>query len=215
MHLYIQSLKSPSSQVLIWHQQSHSKSAYDFPGPTPVPALLSRPFLEACYHSALTTSATAPASTPVTGDCSPAPSLRSSYTLGNKAIAYIPSRSTAVRCGALGNGSTTCRVLQYSQVFESCLLSRFRRLCVPFSVLRSLLSTLRSSLSVLCSLLSALYSLLSTLCSLLSADRSRSPLLRVFGTSWIAARSAHLELSLISSIESDRSCSDVPPLHLR
>ena len=35
--------------------KAHNESAYDFPGPTPVPALLSRPFLEACYHSALTT----------------------------------------------------------------------------------------------------------------------------------------------------------------
>ena len=90
--------------------KAHSESAYDFPGLTPVPALLSRPFLDACYYSALTTSsasATAPVSAPVTGDCSPAPSLRSSCTLGNKGIAYTPSRSTAVRYGALGNGSTT------------------------------------------------------------------------------------------------------------
>ena len=63
--------------------KAHSESAYDFPGLTPVPALLSRPFLDACYYSALTTSsasATAPISAPVTGDCSPAPSLRSSCT---------------------------------------------------------------------------------------------------------------------------------------
>ena len=90
--------------------EAHSESAYDFPGPTLVPALLSRPFLDACYHSALATSsasATASASTLVTSDRLPAPSLRPCCTFGNKGIAYTPSRSTAVRCGALGNGSTT------------------------------------------------------------------------------------------------------------
>ena len=92
------------SQVFIWLHPStnkaHSESAYDFPGPTPVPALLSRPFLKACYHSALTTSsasATAPASAPVAGDCSPAPSLRSSCTLGNKASRIL--HLGALQCG--------------------------------------------------------------------------------------------------------------------
>ena len=74
-----------------------------------------RLFLDARYHSALATSSasapssastTAPASAPVTGDHLLAPSLRPSCTLGNRGIVYTPSRSTAVRCGAIGSGST-------------------------------------------------------------------------------------------------------------
>ena len=90
--------------------KAHSESAYDFPGLTPVPALLSRPFLDACYFSALVTSSaskTSPASGPVIGDRSTVSSLQPSCMLDHKGIAYTPSRSTTVRSGALGNGSTT------------------------------------------------------------------------------------------------------------
>ena len=48
-----------------------------------------------------------PASAPVTAGHSLVPSLRPSRALGNRGITYTPSRSTAVRCGALGNGGTT------------------------------------------------------------------------------------------------------------
>ena len=80
MYLYIYNRRNHQApKYLFVHTRApakaHSESAYDFPGPTPVRALLSRPFLEACYHSALITSsasATAPVSAPVTGDCSPA-----------------------------------------------------------------------------------------------------------------------------------------------
>ena len=43
----------------------------------------------------------------VTAGHLPVPSLRPSCTLGNRGIAYTPSRSTVVRCGALGGGNTT------------------------------------------------------------------------------------------------------------
>ena len=71
--------------------KAHSVLANDFPSPTLVPALPSRPFLDACYHLALATSsasATAPAPALHPSDHSSASSLRPCCTHGNGVIVY-------------------------------------------------------------------------------------------------------------------------------
>ena len=116
MYLYIYNRRNHQApKYLFVHtrapEKAHSELAYDFLGLTPVPALLSRPFLEACYPSALTTSsasATAPVFAPVTGDCSPAPSLWSSCTLGN--ILHTGALQCGVARLAMGAPRMRCMV---------------------------------------------------------------------------------------------------------